>query len=400
MIYRSTLIALCFGLAGYAHSSEDVEHLHQDIEQVKTQYLEMQQRLDAALTAIEEQGKGEQGKRDGHGTSGKTYVGGYGELHYNNLDNKTAGGSDKEQIDFHRFVLFFGHDFTDKIRFNSEFELEHALSKDTADGSNGGEVELEQAYIEIDLSESSSAKAGVFLVPVGILNETHEPPTFYGVERNNVEKNIVPATWWEAGAVYTMHFDSGLNIDTAIHSGLLTSSSSNYAVRKGRQKSANATANDLAYTIRLKWTAVPGLELAATLQHQADITQGTDATAGSANLIEAHAVWQKGPFNLRALYATWDLDGTGPASVGADEQTGWYVEPAYRINEQWGVFGRYNEWDNRAGDSTDSEYSQIDVGVNYWLHEGVVFKFDYQDQDVPVGKNEFDGFNLGVGYQF
>ena len=143
-----------------------------------------------------------------------------------------------------------------------------------------------------------------------------------------------------------------------------------------------------------------GLELAATLQHQTDITQGTDSTAGAAHLIEAHAVWQTGPFGLRALYASWDLDGTGPASVGADEQRGWYAEPSFRINQQWGIFARYSEWDNRASDAADSETSQIDAGFNYWPHENVVLKFDYQDQDTPAGTNEFDGFNLGVGYQF
>ena len=119
----------------------------------------------------------------------KTVIGGYGELHYNNIE-------DTESIDFHRFVLFFGHEFTESIRFFSEFELEHALSGD----GKPGEVELEQAYIEMDLTESTTLKTGLFLVPVGIINETHEPPTFYGVERNPVEKNIIPATWWEAGA--------------------------------------------------------------------------------------------------------------------------------------------------------------------------------------------------------
>ncbi|OUR86695.1 porin, partial [Methylophaga sp. 42_8_T64] len=38
--------------------------------------------------------------------SDKTTIGGYGELHYNNLEGKN-GASDKEEVDFHRFVLFF-----------------------------------------------------------------------------------------------------------------------------------------------------------------------------------------------------------------------------------------------------------------------------------------------------
>ncbi|MCK5478519.1 MAG: hypothetical protein KAI44_06355 [Methylococcales bacterium] len=121
-----------------------------------------------------------------------TTIGGYGELHYQN--RSVEGGSHKEEVDFHRFVLFFGHEFTDNLRFFSELELEHSFIKDTKDGSSGGEVELEQAYLEYDFNQSASAKAGLFLMPVGIINETHEPNTFYGVERNEVEKNIIPTT--------------------------------------------------------------------------------------------------------------------------------------------------------------------------------------------------------------
>jgi phosphate-selective porin len=105
----------------------------------------------------------------------KVHIGGYGELHYNNLEK--PDGSEKKQLDFHRFVLFFGYDFSDSIRFHSELELEHAIAGD----GQPGEIELEQAYIEFDLTENMEAKGGLFLIPVGILNETHEPTTFYGV---------------------------------------------------------------------------------------------------------------------------------------------------------------------------------------------------------------------------
>jgi hypothetical protein len=127
----------------------------------------------------------------------RTHLGGYGELHYNNLDSK-------HDMDFHRFVLYLGHDFTDRVRFVSEIELEHSLAGDgtVPNGTKPkpGELELEQAYVEFDLAAGQQAKAGLFLVPVGILNETHEPTTFYGVERNPIESNILPTTWWEGGA--------------------------------------------------------------------------------------------------------------------------------------------------------------------------------------------------------
>ncbi len=331
-------------------------------------------------------------KRSGGFDLGKTSIGGYGELHYNNLENKKVGGSDKKQMDFHRFVLFINHEFSDSIRLNTEFELEHSIA---GEGKNG-EVELEQAYIDIDLSSAMTARAGLFLVPVGIINETHEPPTFYGSERNNVEKNIIPTTWWEGGLALTGEFAPGWSYDAAITSGLNNAS---YSIRSGRQKVSEANAEDLAYTGRIKWTGVPGLEVAATVQLQDNITQGTDPDA-SATLLETHVVYNNGPVGVRALYATWDVDGAGAEAVGMNEQTGYYVEPSYKITDSVGIFARYSFWDNAAGDATDSEYSQVDVGVNYWPHEQVVFKADYQTQEVPNGQNEYEGINLAVGYQF
>lgn len=321
-----------------------------------------------------------------------TTIGGYGELHYNNLDNQLAGGADRKEIDFHRFVLFFGHEFDASTRVFSELELEHAIAGE----GQAGEVELEQAYLEFDLNRQLSARAGLFLLPVGLINETHEPPAFYGVERNPVENNIIPTSWWEAGAALNHRFANGLSYDLAVHSGLFTDG---YNLRSGRQKVARAKADALAYTARMKWTGLPGLELAASLNHQSDIRQDTAAEKVAASMLETHAVYSSGAFSLRALYAAWRLDDDGTAA-GRDEQHGWYVEPSYRLGRQWGLFARHNVWDKQAGDSADSEFSQTDLGVNFWPHPDVVLKLDYQNQAVPDGSSEYDGFNLGIGYQF
>jgi hypothetical protein len=335
----------------------------------------------------------------------RTKIGGYGELHYNNLEGK-GGASDKEEIDFHRFVLLFGHDFNERLRFRSELEVEHAFIKDNVGGTaSPGEVEVEQAYVEYDINQNLQAKGGLFLIPVGILNETHEPPTFYGVERNPVENAIIPTTWWAGGAGLTWRFREGWALDAAIHEGLKTSVGSKFAVRNGRQKTASADAEDLASTFRLKWTGMPGLELAATYQFQKDITQQQDATpaqeADEAGLFETHAIYQRGPFGLRALYASWDIDGEGAKLIGADKQEGYYLEPSWRFNPEWGVFARYSEWDNQAGSGSpgNTEKVQSNIGFNYWPHPNVVVKADYQKQDNDDDKNQ-DGINLGVGYQF
>ena len=329
----------------------------------------------------------------------KTSMGGYGELHYNNHNSDNSTNS-KNEFDLHRFVLFVGHEYNDKLRFFSEFEIEHSIAGE----GKAGEVEVEQAYIEWDYTEGHRAKAGVFLIPVGILNETHEPPTFYGVERNPVEKNIIPSTWWEGGVLFSGELTQGLSYDIGAHSGLYISpSAGKYKIRDGRQKVGKAKGDDIAYTARIKYTGVPGLELAASFQHQADIWQN-ESHAGKdkvdAQMIEAHLAYKKGPFGLRALYAQWDLDDDiEEVQAGADEQEGWYIEPNFKITDKLGVFVRYNEYDNTAGSNSKSEKEQIDVGFNYYIHPRVVLKADYFDQDNESG-TEYSGYNLGVGWDF
>ena len=364
----------------------EIEALKKQQQSTAKQVTDVDEKAEAAVEAVEEAGMA---TASAGNWADKTTIGGYGEMHYNNLDSK-------EEIDFHRFVLYFGHEFSDHIRMFAELELEHAYSSSDSDGA----VELEQAYVEFDLTERHSAKAGVFLLPVGILNQTHEPPTFYGVERNPVEKNIIPTTWWAGGAEMTGEIAPGWSYNFGIHEGLKTSLDDNYAVRKGRQKSSKAQADDLASTGRIKWTGIPGVEVAGTVQYQSDITQSNDSNADDAWLFEAHTDIQRGPYGLRALYARWELNGNGPEAVGADEQWGYYIEPSYKFTDSFGIFARYNQWDNRAGNGSGTEKKQYDLGVNYWPHPDVVLKADIQSQDNDGDSKNDNGFNLGVGFQF
>jgi len=370
-------------------ANEDTKELRKIIAEQQEVLKSLEKRLDETETRLEATADQVESSTSASPFA-KTTIGGYGELHYNDYEDKDA------KVDFHRFVLFFGHEFTDKLRFFSEFELEHGLVKDTDDGSNGGEVELEQAYVEYDYSETVTTKAGLFLIPVGIINETHEPPTFYGVERNGVEKNIIPATWWEAGVAANFKLAPGLSVDAAVTSGL--SVGDDYKIRGGRQKVAKASAENLAYTGRIKYTAIPGLELAATIHYQSDLTQSAGGVdEAGATLIEAHAIYQANNFTVRALYATWDIDGREAEALGRDEQTGWYVEPSYKVNKEIGVFARYSEYNNEAGLSSSDAVESKSVGFNYYLHENVVFKVDYEELG---GSKDTTGFNVGFGYQF
>lgn len=347
------------------------------------------EKAEAAATIAEESSQ-----QTGTGWWNKTSIGGYGEHHINLVND---GG---DTSDSHRFVLFFGHEFTDDLRFFSEFELEHAVAGEGKDG----EVELEQMYIEYDFNDSLVGKAGVMLQPIGIINETHEPPTFYGVERNSVENIIIPSTWWEAGGMVSGHFGNGLSWDVGLTSGLdiPASGSSTLRVRSGRGKSSKQPFNNRAAIGRIKYTGVPGLELAASLYHQSDMTQNSSAGIDSGTLFETHAIWNYKRFGLRALYAQWDFDATTAVATAAsgknkgDDQDGWYIEPSYKITDQFGIFARYEDIDGaRASD----EFDTTTVGFNYWLHDDVVLKADYQDQDLDGGTNT-QVVNLGIGYQF
>lgn len=322
----------------------------------------------------------------------RTSLGGYGEMHL-------QMGSDGE-IDFHRWVLFIGHEFSDSMRMFSEFELEHSLAGD----GKPGEVELEQAYVEFDLDEKNRAKVGLFLLPVGLLNETHEPATFYGVERNNVEKNIIPTTWWEGGVGMTHVTSSGWSFDGALHSGLSTpvTGSKAFNIRSGRQKVAEASFESGAATVRARYTGIPGLDLAVSAQYQQDLAQGTLAESIEATLVTAHADWRSGGFGLRALYAQWNLGGTAPAVLGLDRQNGFYVEPSYRFETERGevgFFGRYSRYDLESGNRADSANEYFDLGVNYWPIAAVVLKADVQFSRPAAGAND-ETVSLGVGYHF
>ncbi len=331
-------------------------------------------------------------------------LGGYGEVHYNNL---SADDSDRdlEEVDLHRFVLFVGKEFTDDLRFVSEFEIEHGGVE--ADGDPlGGEVEIEQAYIEYDVNDNAQVRGGVFLVPAGILNETHEPPTFYGVERNDVENVIIPSTWWEAGVGSTFRTNNGFSFDAALHSGLNFSGTSG-RIRSARGKVSNQRLSDPAVTGRVKYTGIQGLELAASINHQTDPTQDDDTDAeddfiDDATLYQAHAIYNRGRLGLRALYAQWDFSGDIEDAAGdIDEQFGWYLEPSFKVNNWLGLYARYEEVE---GARVQDQFSQWEVGANWWPHTDVVVKFDYRDRshdpEAEADGRDFDGFDLGIGYMF
>ena len=150
----------------------------------------------------------------------------------------------------------------------------------------------------------------------------------------------------------------------------------------------------------MKFTGLPGLELSASYQYQRDPSQIAGDGLDSGSLFTTHAIYNREKFFLRALYAQWSFDGAAVEAAGADEQSGWYVEPSVRIGPNWGVYARYEDIDGARGQDV---FTQWEAGVNYWPVPGVVVKVDYRSREhvLPseAGRN-FGALDLGIGYQF
>ena len=377
-----------------------LEFLQQQINELKQQLAQTQNQAEETDAKVEAVADIIESESPRVADTPRTTIGGYGELHYNNLSAEDSS-RDLQEIDFHRFVLFFGHEFNDKTRFYSEFELEHSLVADSG-GDTPGEVELEQAFLEFDLGPGTHSRAGIFLLPVGLLNETHEPTTFYGVERNDVENIIIPSTWWEAGAGLNGRWGSDWDWVVAASSGLQipTTGSNAFRVRSGRQKVAKALASDGAITGRLRYFGISGLQASLTVQYQFDPSQVANDGLDDGTLVEGHIDYRNAGFGLRALYARWDFSGEAVEAAGADKQTGWYIEPSYRLSDKLGFYTRYEEIE--AARKHDN-FTQWELGLNWWPSPNVVFKFDYRDRSHDLDSQhgrDFAAIDLGVGYSF
>ncbi len=323
--------------------------------------------------------------------------GSYGEAHFNS-------GDVDDKFDIHRLVLFTTYEFNHRSRFVSELELEHLYSNDPGTDI---EWELEQAYFELDLGNNYHLQTGAFLVPLGITNEIHEPNTFYGVERNRIETEIIPSTWTEYGFLLRKNYDSGLQWDIAVHRGLEVDRNdinlNGPDLREGRQKADSF--RGAATTARVRYTGISGLELGAGIQYQDDISRGSEDN--SAVLTTGHFIYTEGGFGLRGLVANWDISGdtaVGGVTVngtGIDTQYGGYIEPSYKWTfgngMALGVFTRALYWENE--DAPDGQV-EFQTGFNFWPTENTVVKVDWLYEDRTKGNANRDVFNFGVGYAF
>ena len=428
---KPAMLAVLMGLSLNAQADTSTASLEQKLAQLQQEMLALKQQLAEEKSARVAQVTAQVDSAvkaavaDAPPAQSDTTVGGYGELSYSNYKD----GSVKDQIDLNRFVLFFGHKFNDKLRMYSEFEIEHAIaSKD-----DQGEAELEQAYIEYSLLPQANFRAGLMLMPLGILNEKHEPPTYYGVFRNEVETRIIPSTWREAGiGLQGKVLDSALEYNVGISSGFDATKyegDASKAIKDMHGEASKAAANNLAVYAGLNyrqpgWLLGAGLFTGNTAQDangsgtlvNAAALQGKNARL---TLWDIHGQYNIGDLALQALYARGSLGDTqaindavgivpgGTLDAAPKSFYGWYAQAAYAVWKKDEMrltpFARYEKYNTQA--SVDTGYTAnplndetvATVGANFNLSREVVLKADWQNYKTD---NLKDRFNLGVGWMF
>src|SRR5262245_52366073 len=171
-------------------------------------------------------------------------ISGYMDFHVNKTEGEDA------TLDFHRFVLILTHSFSPRLRFVAELELEHAFVEGLEES---GEVELEQAYVDFLITRGFNLRAGNLLVPMGIVNERHEPPVFQGVERPFVDTVIIPTTWFENGAGVHGEVGRGFRYRAYVMAPLnALEFTADEGIREGRQQGSQSVVRNVAYTGRVE----------------------------------------------------------------------------------------------------------------------------------------------------
>jgi len=319
----------------------------------------------------------------------------YGEINY----NRPTHDSKEAVADLRRFVLGFQHRFDERTKVVSEIEVEHAVSS----ADDHGEVEIEQAYVERQLARQWALRAGLFLIPAGLLNENHEPTAFYCVERNFVETAIIPSTWREGGLQIVGAFDNGLTAQFGVTTGFdLTkwdagsTEGAESPLGAIHQELSLAKARDLSAFGALNWRGVPGLLVGGSI-FSGGATHGQAAASSRVTLWDVHARYTPGRWDLSSVYSRGTISNTASFNaplVGATTLVpasfdGWYAQAAYKLwsNADYSLapFVRWEQFNTArsfaalgAGLTPEAARTErvVTVGANFNVGSGVVFKTD------------------------
>jgi hypothetical protein len=342
-------------------------------------------------------------------------IGGYGEANYQAIVGDEKGK--KDNADFERLVLYAGYKFTDSILFNSEIEFEHGSTDD------GGTVSVEFAALDFFIDPMANIRAGMVLLPMGFINTIHEPPFYFGNNRPEVERQIIPSTWREIGVGLFGEILPNLTYTAYVVNGLNAADFNSDGIRSGRQKGSQAKAEDLAFVGRVDYApeALPGLSVGGSAyagnsgQNQDFGGQQVDAFT---QLYEAHVQWKYRGLEFRTLGSWGHIDDADVLSAAKGQTIGssnygWYTEVGYDVlpllvkdtTQYLAPFFRYEQFDTIAGTPTgflDDETKDRQIyqfGLNYKPIPNVVIKADYRNFTAKKG-NLPDDFNLGLGFIF
>ena len=342
-------------------------------------------------------------------------VGAYGEITYNQPEGQNG------ELDVQRLVLLFGYRFNDKTQFVTEIELEHTV-----------EIFVEQAFVNYSVGDNISLRGGLMLVPMGIVNEYHEPTTFNGVERPAVDNVIVPTTWREIGIGVTGRlpeqsityqayifngFKSTVNNDGEI-TGFLNG---NNGLRGGRQKAIKSTVDSPTFSTKIEYYGLPGLRFGLSgyfgkTQAADDIEEIDGANIGIAMLgFDARYAIKRFAARGQFIYAGLSDTEAYNTLTGKDLGSalmGYYAELSYNLlpmtkAQRLFAFARYENYDTHV--STEGEllrndaYNRTDItsGLSYHIAPGVVVKGDYQFRSNALEDSEVDNrLNFGIGVWF
>jgi len=347
-------------------------------------------------------------------TKGVT-VGGYGEITYNRPTGKNA------ELDVQRLVLLFGYKFDDRTQFITEVEFEHVK-----------EVYIEQAFLQYSLNDNVNLRAGLMLVPMGIINEYHEPTTFNGVERPSMDGAIVPTTWREIGVGvsgksnevslrYQAYIFNGFQTTTSDGNGNITGGKlgGSKGLRGGRQKGAKSNFNNVNFAGKLDYYGLPGLRLGLSgyfgrTQSPNDVEDIDGADVGIA-MFGLDARYSKKRFTARGQFVHGNLSDTEAYNTATGKDLGsslqgYYVEAAYNLlpqekKQQLISFVRYEDYNTHASTAGNlSKINQYDrqewtLGLSYKIANGAVVKTDYQFKN-NAADIQTKQLNFGIGVWF
>jgi len=348
-------------------------------------------------------------------------IGGYGEANY-----QATVGDEKaknDNADFERMVLYAGYKFTDSILFNSELEFEHGSTE------KGGSVSVEFAALDFFIDPMANVRAGMVLMPMGFVNLIHEPPFYFGNNRPEVERQILPSTWRDIGVGLFGEVLPNLTYTTYVVNSLNAANFTADGIRSGRQQGSQAKAEDLAFVGRLDYApaVVPGLSFggSAYLGNSGQNQTYTNLTTKAQQIVnaftqlyEGHVQWKYRGLEFRTLGSWGHIEDAGVLSAAkgqtiGEENYGWYSEVGYDIlpllnpntTQYLAPFFRYEQMDTIAsapvGFSDDeTKNKQIyQFGLQYKPIPNVVIKADYRNFTAKKGSLP-DDFNLGFGFIF